>query len=68
MGLMHADYYETVRDYLHPDIHDFINHYRCGNLIDLPPFHGCNQMEPENLCTNWVNNVLLQLGNAIGET
>ena len=43
MGLMHADYYETLKDYLHPDIHDFINHHRCRNLIDLPPFHGCNR-------------------------
>ena len=44
MGLMHADYYETVKDYLHPGIHDFIEHYRCGNLIELPPFHGCNRV------------------------
>ena len=39
MGLMHADYFE---DYLHPGIHDFIEHYRCENLIELPLFHGCN--------------------------
>ena len=44
MGLMHADYYETVKDYLHPDIHDFINHHRCRSLIDLPQFHGCNRV------------------------
>ena len=41
MGLMHADYYELVKDYLHPNIHSFIDHYRSGNLIDLSPFHGC---------------------------
>ena len=39
---MHADYYELVKDYLDPNIHTFIDHYRSGNLIDLPPFHGCN--------------------------
>ena len=25
-------------------LHDFINHCRCGNLIELPPFHGCNRV------------------------
>ena len=44
MGLLHDDYYETVKDYLHPKIHSFVNHYRCQNLIDLPPFHGCNKV------------------------
>ena len=38
---MHADYYELVKDYLHPNIHTFIDHYRSGNLIDLSPFPGC---------------------------
>ena len=23
-------------------MHSFIEHYRCGHLIDLPPYHGCN--------------------------
>ena len=41
---MHADYYETVKDYLHPNIHSFIDHYRSGDLIDLPLFHGCNHI------------------------
>ena len=44
MGLMHADYYKTVKDYLHPGIHDFLEDYRCGNLVKLPPFHGCNRV------------------------
>ena len=44
MGLLHDDYYEAVKDYLHPGIHDFINHYRRGHLIDLPPYHGCNRV------------------------
>ena len=41
---MHVDYYETVKDYLHPNIHTFVNQYRCGNLIDLPPYHGCDKV------------------------
>ena len=42
MGLMDRQYYEHIKDYLHPKIHTFIDHYRPGNLIDLPPFNGCN--------------------------
>ena len=44
MCLMHVDYYEAVEDYLHPNIHTFVNHYRCKNLIDLPPCHGCDKV------------------------
>ena len=44
MGLLSAENYETVKDYLHPCIHDFINYYRQGNLIDLPMYHGYNQV------------------------
>ena len=44
MGLMHADYYGTVKDYLHPGIHNFVEHHRCENLIELPPFHDCNRV------------------------
>ena len=25
-----------------PHIHQFINYYGCGNIIDLPLYHGCN--------------------------
>ena len=44
MGLMTVRYYEQVKDYLHPDIHQFINYYRYGNIIDLPLYHGCNRL------------------------
>ena len=71
MGLLHDDYYEAVKDYLHPGIHDFINHYRWGHLIDLPPYHGCNRVNKNETRkrsnTKWANNVLFQLKNAIGE-
>ena len=35
-------YYENVKDYLHPHIRQFIHHYRFGDIIDLPLYHGCN--------------------------
>ena len=44
MGTMDTNYYKTVKDYLLPNIHSFIDYYRSGNLIDLPPFHGCNHI------------------------
>ena len=39
MGLLTEKYYETVKDYLHPKIHSFVNYYRDGNLIDFPYYH-----------------------------
>ena len=45
MHLMDVHYYEHIsiyQDYLHPNIHTFIDHYRSGNLIYLPRFHDCN--------------------------
>ena len=44
MGLMDTTYYNTIKDYLHPNIHSFVDHNRPGDLIDLPSFHGCNHI------------------------
>ena len=44
MGSMTLRYYEQVKDYLHPHIHQFINYYRYGEIIDLPLYHGCNRL------------------------
>ena len=44
MGLLIDTYYEKVRDYLHPNIHTFINHYKDGHLINLPIYHGCDKV------------------------
>ena len=44
MGSLTARYYEQVKDYLHPHIHQFINYYRCGDVIDLPLYHGFNRL------------------------
>ena len=37
------EYYEKMKDYFHPRIHYFIDNYSDeeGNLILLPPYHGC---------------------------
>ena len=45
MGLLTDKHYETVKDYLHPKIHSFVNYYRDGNLIDFPYYHGCDKVD-----------------------
>ena len=30
-----------VKNYIHPNLHTIIKDYQNGNLITLPPFHGC---------------------------
>ena len=40
--LLRNEYYQNVKDYLHPNIHTFVNHYRDGNIIRFPNYHGCN--------------------------
>ena len=42
MGLMTNERYDQIRDYVHPRMHSFIEHYRCGHHIDLLPYHSCN--------------------------
>ena len=38
---MTVDYFERIRDYVHPNVKKFVNYYKDGNLIQLPLFHGC---------------------------
>ena len=40
--LLTNEYYQNVKDYLHPNIHTFVNHYRDRNIICFPNYHGCN--------------------------
>ena len=42
MAQMTVAYYEKIKDYLHPHINQYVNHYRSGGIIDLSPYHGCN--------------------------
>ena len=52
MGCFATGYYDQIKDYLHPHLHDFIHYYRRGDLFDLPLYHSCDKktkkMEPEN--------------------
>ena len=43
MGCFTVGYYNQVKDYLHPHLHDFVNYYKNGNAFDLALFHGCNK-------------------------
>ena len=42
MGLMTDERYDHIKDYVHPKMHTFVEHYSCGHPIDLPACHGCN--------------------------
>ena len=44
MGSMTVRYYEQVKYYLHAHMHQFINYYRCGDIVDLPLYHDCNHV------------------------
>ena len=39
---MTDEQYDQIKDYAHSKMHTFVEHYRCGHLIDLLPYHGCN--------------------------
>ena len=41
MTVMTVAYFELKKDYVDPNFRRFINHYKDGNTIQLPPFHGC---------------------------
>ena len=41
MVVLTIEYYNHVKDYLHPNLCFFIEDYQKENLITLPPFHGC---------------------------
>ena len=41
MACFHIKHYLKVKDFIHPNIICNIDHYRKGNLVKLPEFHGC---------------------------
>ena len=67
--LLTNEYYQNVKDYLHPNIHTFVNHYRDANITCFPNYHGCNHKNKnrKKINMNQVNNVLSQLINLIGK-
>ena len=36
------EYYEKIKDFLHPHVNSYINQYRNNNFFELPPYHSCN--------------------------
>ena len=44
MAFLALVYYEKIKDFLHPNVNSVINVYRKDNIIELPPYHGCNHL------------------------
>ena len=38
---MTVDYFNKIKDYIHPNLETIIKDYQNGNLITLNPYHGC---------------------------
>ena len=61
----------NTKDFIHPHINDNIYHYRKGNVIELPPYHGCNHIN-RNGTRKYVDygrgfSAFVQLKSIIGE-
>ena len=41
MACFHINHCLNAKDFIHPNITCNIDHYRKGNLVQLPEFHGC---------------------------
>ena len=41
---MTVDYYNEIKDFIHPNITDNIEHYSDATIIELPPYHGYNSL------------------------
>ena len=42
MTVFYKEYFDKMKDYFHPNIATFIDHYTNDNgFVELPPFHGC---------------------------
>ena len=41
-SLQMNEYNRSVKDYLRPNIHTFVDHYRDGNIISFANYHSCN--------------------------
>ena len=72
MGCFTARHYDQVKDYLHPQLHSFVNYCKQGNLIDLPLYHGCDKKKIKMEVENWLTivraiNALVQLITIIGK-
>ena len=41
MACVHINYYPKIKDLIHPNINENINHYKKGCYYILPVYHGC---------------------------
>lgn len=41
MVILTVDYFNQVKDYIHPNLHEIVKDHTNRNLISFPPFHGC---------------------------
>ena len=41
MPVLTVEYFNKIKDYVHPNLQTIIKDYQNGNVITLPPFHGC---------------------------
>ena len=42
MIVLTAEYFNKIKDYIHPNLQTIIKDHQNGNLITLPPYHGCS--------------------------
>ena len=41
MTVLTVEYFNKIKDYIHPSLQTIVKNYQNGNLITLPPYHGC---------------------------
>ena len=41
MTVLTVEYFNKLKDYVHPNLPKIVKDYQNGNLITLPPYHGC---------------------------
>ena len=67
--IISKQYYSDMTDYLHPNIHRFIERYTYpeDNFYFLPPYHSCGKKTSKDKNNSLIieveNNALLQHGN-----
>ena len=41
MTVLTVEYFNKIKDCIHPNLQTIIKDYQNGNVITLPPLHGC---------------------------
>ena len=42
MTVFTVEYFNKIKDCIHPNLQRIVKDYQNGNLITLPPYHGCS--------------------------